>query len=92
MVAAAMIADKEPLAGMVLITGVYDFAEMDQKWHTPDWPLDPATMKYIDDSAAADGRPENASARRSALPNVRTVKSPMLLVAGGKDRSDPGVD
>mgnify|MGYP000182045177 CR=1 FL=1 len=85
-VAAAMVADREPLAGMVLISGVYDFAEMDQKWHTPDWPLNPATMKYIDDSAAADGTPENASARRSALPNASQFKSPMLLVAGGKDR------
>jgi len=78
-VAAAMVADKELLAGMVLISGVYDFAEMDQKWHTSDWPLDPATMKYIDDSAAADGTPENASARRSALPNASQFKSPMLL-------------
>lgn len=85
-VAAAMVADKEPLAGVVLISGVYDFAEMYQKWHTPAWPLDPATMKYIDDSAAADGTPENASARRSALANANQFRSPVLLVAGGKDR------
>ena len=85
-VAAAMVADKEPLAGMVLISGVYDFADMYQKWHTPDWPLEPATMKYIDDSAAADGTPENASARRSALLNASRFKSPVLLLAQGKDR------
>ena len=85
-VAAAMVADKEPLAGMVLISGVYDFADMYRKWHTPDWPLEPATMKYIDDSAAADGTPENASARRSALLNASRFKSPMLLLAQGKDR------
>ena len=87
-----MVADKEPLAGMVLISGVYDFAEMDQKWHTPEWPLDPATMKYIDDSAAADGTAENASARRSALPNASQFKSPMLLVAGGKIESRQGAE
>lgn len=85
-VAAAMVGDKEPLAGMVLISGVYDFAEMYQKWHSPAWPLDPATMKYIDDSAAEDGTPENASARRSALANASQFRSPVLLVAGGKDR------
>ena len=85
-VAAAMVADKEPLAGMVLISGVYDFADMYQKWHTPDWPLAPATMKYIDDSAAADGTLENASARRSALLNASQFKSPILLLAQGKDR------
>ena len=85
-VVAAMVADKEPLAGMVLISGVYDFADMYQKWHTPAWPLEPATMKYIDDSAAADGTPENASARRSALANASRFRSPALLVAQGKDR------
>jgi dipeptidyl aminopeptidase/acylaminoacyl peptidase len=85
-VAAAMVADKEPLAGMVLISGVYDFADMYQKWHTPAWPLEPATMKYIDDSAAADGTPENASARRSALANASRFRSPVLLVAQGRDR------
>ena len=85
-VAAAMVADKEPLAGMVLISGVYDFADMYKKWHTPDWPLDPGTMKYIDDSAAADGTPENASVRRSALLNASRFKSPVLLLAQGKDR------
>lgn len=85
-VAAAMVADKEPLAGMVLISGVYDFADMYRKWHTPAWPLEPETMKYIDDSAAADGTPENASARRSALANASRFRSPVLLLAQGKDR------
>jgi dipeptidyl aminopeptidase/acylaminoacyl peptidase len=85
-VAAAMVADREPLAGMVLISGVYDFADMYRKWNTLDWPLEPATMKYIDDSAAADGTPEKASARRSALLNANRFKSPMLLLAQGKDR------
>ncbi len=85
-VVAAMVADKEPLAGMVLISGIYDFADMFQKWHTPAWLLDPATMKYIDDSAAVDGTPENASAHRSALGNASRFRSPVLLVAGGKDR------
>ena len=85
-VAAAMVADKESLAGMVLISGVYDFADMYRKWHTPAWPLDLATMKYLDDSAAADGTPENASVRRSALANVSGFRSPVLLVAQGKDR------
>ena len=85
-VAAAMVADKEPLAGMVLISGVYDFADMYQKWHTPAWPLEPATMKYVDDSAAADGTPENASARRSALTTASRFRSPVLLVAQVKDR------
>jgi dipeptidyl aminopeptidase/acylaminoacyl peptidase len=85
-IVAAMVADKEPVAGMVLISGVYDFADMNQKWHTPAWPLDPMTTKYIDDSVAADGTPENASARRSALANASQFRSPMLLVAGGKDR------
>ena len=85
-VVAAMVADKEPLAGMVLISGVYDFADMYRKWHTPAWPLEPATMKYIDDSAAADGTPENASARRSALANASRFRSPVLLVAQGQDR------
>ena len=85
-VAAAMVADTEPLAGMVLISGVYDFADMYQKWHTPAWPLEPATMKYIDDSAAADSTPENASARRSALANASRFRSPVLLVAQVKDR------
>ena len=85
-VAAAMVADKEPLAGMVLISGVYDFADMYQKWHTPAWPLEPATMKYIDDSAAADSTPENASARRSAFANASRFRSPVLLVAQVKDR------
>lgn len=84
--AAAMVADKEPLAGMVLISGVYDFANMDRKWHTPAWVLEPAVLKYIDDSAAADGTPENASARRSALANASRFRSPVLLVAGGRDR------
>lgn len=85
-VAAAMVADQEPLAGMVLISGVYDFADMYQKWHTPAWSLEPATMKYIDDSAAADGTPENASAHRSALASASRFRSPVLLVAGGMDR------
>ena len=85
-VAAAMAADKEPLAGMVLISGVYDFADMFQKWHSPAWPLEPAMMKYIDECVAADGTRENASARRSALANASRFKSPVLLVAGGKDR------
>ena len=85
-VAAAMVADKEPLAGMVLVSGVYDFADMYQKWHSPAWPLDPATMKYIDDSVAADGTHENASARRSALANASRFRSPVLLLAQGKDR------
>ena len=84
-VAAAMVADKEPLAGMVLISGVYDFADMYRKWHTPDWPLDPATLNYIDDSASADGAPEKAYARRSALSNASRFRSPVMLVAGGKD-------
>lgn len=85
-IVAAMVADKEPVAGMVLISGVYDFADMNQKWHTPAWPLEPAMTKYIEDSAAADGTPENASARRSALANASRFRSPVLLVAGGKDR------
>ena len=81
-----MVADKEPVAGMVLISGVYDFANMNQKWHTPAWQLEPAMTKYIDDSTAADGTPENAAARRSALVNASRFRSPVLLVAGGKDR------
>ena len=85
-VAAAMVADKESLAGMVLVSGVYDFADMYQKWHTKAWPLDPATLKYIEESAAADGTPENASSRRSALANASRFRSPMLLLAQGKDR------
>ena len=85
-VAAAMVAGKEPLAGMVLISGVYDFADMYQKWHTPAWPLEPAVMKYIDDSVAADGTPEKASLRRSALANASRFRSPVLLVAQRKDR------
>ena len=85
-IVAAMVADKEPLAGVVLISGVYDFGDMYQKWHSPAWPLEPATLQYIEDSAAADGTAESASARRSALPNAKQFRSPALLVAGGKDR------
>jgi len=85
-VVAAMIADKEPLAGMILISGVYDFGDMYAKWRTPEWQLQRETMNYIEKCVTADGGPETAARNRSALPNADRFKMPLLLIAGGKDR------
>ena len=85
-VTAAMLADREPLAAMILISGVYDFEDMFAKWRTPDWPLERETMSYIEKSVAADGDLKTAAQHRSALPNADRFKMPLLLIAGGKDR------
>ena len=85
-VTAAMIADKEPLAAMILISGNYDFEDMYTKWHTPAWPLQPNVMAYIDKSVTIDGGLQAAARYRSSLPNASRFKMPLLLVAGGKDR------
>ncbi len=82
----AMVADKDDVALMVLVSGVYDFQDMYKKWHSPDWPLEPQVMNYIDTVVAKDGGSESASKFRSALPNAKNFKMPILLVAGGKDR------
>jgi dipeptidyl aminopeptidase/acylaminoacyl peptidase len=85
-VAAAMIADKEPLAAMILISGNYDFEDMYAKWHTPAWQLQPEVMAYIDKCVATDGGLQTAAKYRSSLPHAGQFKMPLLVVAGGKDR------
>ena len=84
-ITSAMIADKEPLAAMILVSGVYEFKDMYLKWHTPEWKLQPSVIKYIDESVAQDGGIDTASKYRSALRNIQTFKSPVLVVAGAKD-------
>jgi len=84
-IAAAMIADKEPLAAMILISGVYEFKDMYLKWHTPEWKLEPSVIKYIDESVAQDGGIDTASKYRSALENTEKLESPILVIAGAKD-------
>ena len=86
-VVASMIADKEPLAAMILISGVYEFEDMYAKWRTPEWPLQPEIMNYIEKSVATDGGLKTAARYRSALPNADQFKMPLLLIAGGKDRT-----
>jgi dipeptidyl aminopeptidase/acylaminoacyl peptidase len=89
-IVAAMIADKEPLAAMILISGSYDFEDMFAKWHTPEWPLQPDVMAYIEKSVAADGDLKTAAVYRSSIPNAARFKMPVLVVAGGKDKiTDP---
>jgi dipeptidyl aminopeptidase/acylaminoacyl peptidase len=83
---AAMIADKEPLAAMILISGVYDFEDMYGKWRTPEWPLQREVMSYLEKSVTTDDGPKTAAKYRSALPNADRFKMPLLLIAGGKDR------
>jgi len=80
-----MIADKESLAAMILISGVYEFRDMYLKWHTPEWKLQPSVIKYIDESVAQDGGIDMASKYRSALRNIQNFKSPVLVIAGAKD-------
>ena len=84
--AAAMIADKEPLAAMILISGVYDFEDMLAKWRTPDWPLQRDVMNYIEKAVTTDGGSQTAARYRSSLPHADRFKMPVLLIAGGKDR------
>jgi len=84
-ITSAMIADKESLAAMILISGVYDFKDMYLKWHTPQWKLEPRVIKYIDESVAQDGGIDAASNYRSAQKNAKTIKVPILVVAGAKD-------
>lgn len=84
-IASAMIADKESLAAMILISGVYEFKDMYLKWHTPEWKLEPSVIKYIDESVAQDGGIDSASKYRSALENARNFKLPILVIAGAKD-------
>jgi len=84
-ITAAMIADKESLAAMILISGVYEFKDMYLKWHTPEWKLEPSVIKYIDESVAQDGGIDTASKYRSALKNAKGLKSPLLVIAGAKD-------
>ncbi len=84
-ITSAMIADKEPLAAMILISGVYEFKAMYLKWHTPEWKLQPSVIKYIDESVAQDGGIDTASKYRSALENIGNFKSPVLVVAGAED-------
>jgi dipeptidyl aminopeptidase/acylaminoacyl peptidase len=83
---AAMLADKEPLVAMILISGVYDLEDMFAKWRTPAWPLERETMTFIENRVAADGGLKTAAKHRSALPNAPQFKMPLLLIAGGKDR------
>lgn len=83
---AAMIADKENVAAMILISGVYDFEKMYKKWHTPDWVLEPSIIKYISSCVSVDGGIKKASLIRSAILNASRFKAPVLLIAGGKDR------
>jgi len=85
----AMIADKESLAAMILISGVYEFKDMYLKWHTPEWKLEPGVIRYIDESVAQDGGIDAAAKYRSALINTKDFKSPILVIAG---RKDPIVD
>jgi dipeptidyl aminopeptidase/acylaminoacyl peptidase len=85
-IAASMIGDKEDLAGMVLVSGVYDFKDMYNKWHTPQWPLEISVAKYIESRISTEGGLTSASQRRSSLPNAAHFKMPILLVAGIKDR------
>ena len=81
-----MIADKEPLAAMILISGVYDFEAMYAKWRTPEWPLRREVMSYVEKSIAKDDGLKTAASQRSALPNADRFKMPLLLIAVGKDR------
>lgn len=53
---------------------------------TPDWRLKPEAMKYISKCVLAEGGISAASSYRSSLPNALKFKTPVLLVAGGKDR------
>jgi len=84
-ITSAMIADKESLAAMILISGVYQFKDMYLKWHTPAWKLEPSVLKYIDESVAQDGGIDTASKYRSALENAKAFKLPILVIAGAKD-------
>jgi dipeptidyl aminopeptidase/acylaminoacyl peptidase len=86
-VVAAMLADKEPLAAMILIAGVYDFEDMYAKWQTPAWPIPREVLRYIEKCVATDGGLKSAAQYRSALPNAKRFKMPVLLIAGEKDRT-----
>ena len=85
-IVAGMIADKERLAAMILISGVYDFEDMYKKWQTPNWKLESAVMSYIEKAVTKDGGLKAAASYRSALSNANQFKMPILLLAGGKDR------
>jgi len=81
-----MIADKEELAAMILVSGVYDFQDMYNKWHTSDWQLAPDMLSYIEKSVVVDGDLKTAANYRSALSNANHFKTPILLIVGKKDR------
>jgi dipeptidyl aminopeptidase/acylaminoacyl peptidase len=83
---ASMIADKEPLAAMILVSGVYDFEDMYEKWQTPAWKLEPEVWAYIKGSVDTDGSLKKAAQYRSSLPHAMSFKMPVLLVAGANDR------
>jgi dipeptidyl aminopeptidase/acylaminoacyl peptidase len=85
-IVAAMVADREPIAAMILVSGVYDFEDMYEKWQTPAWKLEPEVIAYVQKSVEADGGLEKAAKYRSALLNAPHFKMPVLLVAGAKDR------
>jgi dipeptidyl aminopeptidase/acylaminoacyl peptidase len=85
-ITAAMIADKEPMTAMILVSGVYDFEDMYKKWQTPEWKLESGIFTYIKKSVEADGGLKNAAKYRSASFHVKNFKMPILLIAGAKDR------
>ena len=85
-VAASMIADKEPVAAMILVSGTFDLEDMYAKWRTPAWQLPPETLDYMDKSITADGDLKTAAKYRSALPNAGRFMMPVLIIAGGRDR------
>jgi dipeptidyl aminopeptidase/acylaminoacyl peptidase len=78
-VVAAMVATRESVSALVLISGVYDFDRLSRDSY---WPL------------IADFRQETNSSKsvmldRSALDHVKQIRAPTLILAGAKDPYAP---
>jgi dipeptidyl aminopeptidase/acylaminoacyl peptidase len=84
-VTAALIATQDPkIAGLVLISGLYDFTQFMQKPSS----IQAQLVKYFF-LAQTDGSPE-ALRLRSALNFTETIKAATLILNGAKDdRTDP---
>jgi dienelactone hydrolase len=83
---AGMVASRNKVAALVLISGFYDFKEMVQKWQTAKWKLPPGIKKELEHNIAMDGGIENSTALRSLLPHISHLTMPILMIAGGQDR------
>ncbi len=83
-VAGLIAAHGQPLAGVVLISGVYDFPLYAAKANSAETK---GVVKEL--MAETDGSPEALRAR-SVLYSVQSIRTPMLILNGAKDdRTDP---